>query len=57
MMMNNRKNVDQNDEDQNENGTNLELDYLSEESITKTVVENYKKTGKKKLKKSMILRS
>ena len=57
MMMNNRKNVDQNDEDQNENGTNLELDYLSEASITKTVVENYKKTGKKKLKKSMILRS
>ena len=36
-----QKNVDQNDEDYNEDDRNIELDYLSEVSITKTLVDNY----------------
>ena len=35
-----QKNIDQNDKDQNEGNTNIELDDLCEESITKIIVEN-----------------
>lgn len=39
-MMTSRKNVDQNDENENDDDTNRELDDLSEELITKTIVAN-----------------